>query len=351
MTVATPSATLREDILRMAPVWCVVSATALFALLGMRHFAEGHLRQAIVSTPDACAYAEVHLTRGRQLMAQLREQGGTRILETLRPEEASLGILKDSPIVTEARQSFVTARNLCPSNVEVLSYLATIEWYAGDRATCYHYLAEYLVSQNRLEEAEVNFRIALDAEPDHAAALTGLAQALRRQGRTAEALDLLLPRADSLQETVDGRLALGLVFAARGESLRAWDLLGSVLDAFPGDSELMRVYTQVARTLGRQAEGAETLMAVDQAGRRLSPILFHHAAILYSDLADLPNEERALARALDLNPTNVALWVSYAIVLHRQNKGAAAQDAIRRASDIDRQYVLQRLADAGITNR
>jgi tetratricopeptide (TPR) repeat protein len=342
---------LLADLRRMAPVWGIVAGTAVLATLGMRAAAEHHLRAALAASPNACAYAAVHVARGINLVDQMREQGGAVILESLKPGDPSLGVLRDRPVVAEARAAFRKAIALCPDLVEAHTQLALAEWYGGDLAACYLALARALVLQQRPAEAIINYRLALETAPDSIDALAGLSMALRRAGNRREALDLLLPRLEAVEAVPSGRAALGLALAANGEHRRALDPLRAALADSPADSDLIRALADSAIAVGEERSAADFLLQLAGPEGRLTAVGYHHAAILYGRLGDLQAEANALRNAVRLAPNNVGLRTSLAICLHRLGNTAAARDEIRRAMEIDIRYVLERIRESGVDPR
>lgn len=335
----------------MAPVLALVLGTAAVAALSMRFIGERHLKVALAATDNACDYADVYMARGTVLMERLRERAGHIIVESIAPDDPSLGVLEGDSLVEDAREAYERAVELCPDKAEAYMQLAVVEWYGGRELSSYLHLGSYLLRNDRPDEAAINYRVALEQDPGSLPARIGLARALRETGRAGEAMELLAPHGDELRGNAEGLITLGLVSMDSGRPEEAWDALRTGLELSPANREALLAMSALASVLSRDEEVANFFHTLDEGGRRGHPQGFHLASIHFRILGDHAMEERALRKALALAPNQVSLHFDLAVALHRQGKRSAARDAVRRALEIDSGHVLARIEESGVDPR
>ncbi|MDQ1081654.1 cellulose biosynthesis protein BcsC [Pseudoroseomonas cervicalis] len=150
----------------------------------------------------------------------------------------------------------------------------------AERAEAEALLAELLLRRGDWPGAELHYRAALERRPFLPTALAGLAEALQRQGRVAEAGSLAALRGRLLEGSAAQRAE-----ALRLESLRAGDaesaagLLRAALAAEPGNPWLR---LDLARALARQGMAGE-IPALLPAGEGAAPDTLQAAALLAAD--------------------------------------------------------------------
>ncbi|MDP3854410.1 tetratricopeptide repeat-containing sulfotransferase family protein [Phenylobacterium sp.] len=223
----------------------------------------------------------------------------------------------------------------------------------GTLATALAHAARLLPSNPDLAEAQS--REILKVAPQHPDAVTLLAAALRRQGRSGAALEVLGPAAEArpdlaqLQfETALARMALGdgpaaiialnRVVALAPDHAQAWRALGDQLTLADRHEEADAAYARHIKASTRDPRLIEAATALCDnrlavAERLLRTFLKAHptdvGAIRMLAEAGLrlgryDDAEALLARALELAPSFAAARQNYATVLYRQNKAAQA---------------------------
>lgn len=231
--------------------------------------------------------------------------------------------------------------------------LTTIAEPLGALQTALARAARRLADEPSLAEAEA--REILAAAPGQPEARLLLGVALRRQGRAADALDVLRPLADAHRNAAPVQLELGLSCAAAGQGTaavaaltratalapdhaQAWRALGDALALAGEDERADAAYMRHIRASVRDPILVEAATALGDnrlaaAERLLRDFLKRHptdvAAIrmlaeLGVRLGRFDDAENLLARCLELAPSFAAARHNYATVLYRQNKPAEA---------------------------
>lgn len=183
------------------------------------------------------------------------------------------------------------------------------------------------------EEAIVPLRNALRLEPDPALQLQ-LAQTLRRAGRTAEALDVATAAAAARPaDLLPERLRISLLLDLERD-LEALDALAAFLQRQPGDVDALTLYGDilVRSTLGfdaRIAAAAAYRQALAHQPEDLA--LLRRLIPLYSELGLNAEAVALLDGAADAVRTDIELALWRGRLLSRQQKYAAAREALEEA--------------------
>lgn len=217
-----------------------------------------------------------------------------------------------------------------PSRAEQVLRPLTGEAYA-DRLLASGLLAEALRRQGKAAQAEAVYRTILASAPNQAEAQQGLVQSLLDQGRTAEA-ETVASASTALQPDASGQNVLrGRIDHERANQLWAnGDLSGantafeSALAAAPSDPWVRLDFARFLAGQG-EAQAAEGLMTPVAAGTLPEQI---HAAAVFADQQGRPAEALALiSRAGRLTPEMAALKgrleIDAAIDQARQGGGVA----------------------------
>ncbi|WBV42583.1 cellulose biosynthesis protein BcsC [Pseudoroseomonas cervicalis] len=204
----------------------------------------------------------------------------------------------------------------------------------AERAEAEALLAELLLRRGDWPGAELHFRAALERRPLLPTALAGLAEALQRQGRLAEAGSLAALRARLLEASAAQRAeALRLDSLRAGDAESAAGLLRAALAAEPGNPWLR---LDLARALARQGLAAE-IPALLPAGEGASPDTLQAAALLAADAGRSAEAalllERIPARLRSAEAVRLARRVRLNLLLAEAAEPAAyghAAEAARR---------------------
>lgn len=348
---STPPPPILGDLRRMAPVWGIVCVTAIAAVFSMRAIGERHLRTAIESSSSACEYAQIYMSRGSVLMERIRGDVAPVILENIRPGDPSLGALAGDPLLDDARVAYSRVRELCPVEVEAAMYLAVIEWYDGNETASYLHLGDYLLATGRLEEAIISYDVTMEHDPESIEARIGMTTALVDAGRIQDALEVVEDHRGPFTELAAGQFALGYLEASVGAPETAVEHLKAGLLEVPSETKAIRLLYRLAMGTEMAPDVARFLHQLDRTGKRTHIEGFHVASLLFSEVGNYEDAERALRKALALGPNQVVLHFDHAVALHRLGRRNAARDAIRRALEIDSSRVIAMIEESGVDPR
>lgn len=343
---------LGDDLRRMAPVWGIVVGTAVVAVFAMRYVSMNFLTNALTVGRSGCEYAELYVASGRKRLEGLRTQGAELRAKAPDLSQPSLGLLAGKPALEVALADFRKATDLCAVNAEAHYFLSTGEWYAGNASAAYYHLGLWQQLGGQVEGAVVSLQTALDNDPENADAQRALARAYRELGRNADALLLVEKNAGQFESTPGGRIAAGMVFAAAGRTAEAEKLLREGLKDNPTDIPAMRELVTLMQGRKAYSEAGDFLYSLGEGSKMVVIDSYHQSAICYGLAGDLPNQEKALRRGMELGGgNNVNFLFDLAVNQYKQKRPAAARDELRRAMDRDTNFVLQRIKETGVDPR
>lgn len=339
----------KADLRRMAPVWIIVTVTAIVAVLSMKFVSMNYLSNVITLNQSGCDYAALLMERGRMDLRSLREDVAELRIQSRDLTQDSAGILAGDPRVSRAMAEFEEAARLCPSNEEAFRMLSLLYWYDGQPAAAYTALANALVREEKLPVAQLNFEKALEADPQFAGALKGLADLHIQQNRPGEALEIAEANQDSIAQLTGGKNTLGLIYSANGLTQEAEEYLKKGLMESAGERMPLLRLASIFQTSQRFKEGGDFFMEVGESSPAVIAEVFHNAAILYAQGGYLEEEEEALRKVLDMAQNNAAIHFELAVNLHNQGRKQAAADRLRLAMDYSVTVVNQRINNVGFT--
>ncbi len=198
------------------------------------------------------------------------------------------------------------------------------------RARGHHNLAMARQRQGRLDLAAARFRIALQVEPGHVAAMNGLGNVLRREGRPAEAGALFRRAIERSPGFLEPRINLGNLALDRGDFVGAELLYRDVLRLAPNDATARYNLAKALEEQERWRDAIveyESLIAVNPANAEVVNDL--GAARLLG--GDAEAAEIEFRRAVALRGDWETPWYNLGLALESQGRGVEAGDAFRRA--------------------
>lgn len=335
---------LREDLLRLLPVWTLVTGTALVVTLGMRVVGGWHLERAMAGNRNACAYADIHHAGASQRMKALLGEASKERLALGDLSRPSVGSLSGDPVLAEIREYLEKALALCPNHAASTRDMAIVEWYAGNEGEALYRLGRFEQLDGRHEEALFALRLAADAAPGDPRIPVAQAASLLELDRPGEALALVEGRTEELRAVENGPAVVGRLFVRLGRLAAAEPYLREALLRNSSDNATLLNAFFVFDGLSKEREGADFLMSLGEGGRRTIPATYDIAASLYRELRDHESEAEALEQALALFPNSAALRWRYALALNRLGRISAARDEVARAMEADPRFVLAQLA-------
>jgi len=234
------------------------------------------------------------------------------------------------------------AIKLCPNMAEAHHNLAILQYRAGqmeqakvsftsaiesrDDPEFRIGLARLFLAQEDLKGAEDQYRAVLSRLESHPRATQGLAAIYDRQGRTAEAGDLLKKALEANSRDAGLLYALGLIELRQGDSSQAESTFRRLLSVQPTHAGGA---LQLAVLIGQKGQRDES----EEAVKLLRQLLDANPAdisalralgLQQQRLGNPENSEISLARALDLDPGDLRTKINLALVRLELNKPALA---------------------------
>lgn len=328
----------------MAPVWGIVTATAVIVALSLRTMAVHHLQRTMLAEENACVYADVHFTAARGLLHGILDKVADERAAAGNFNVESLGGLAGDPLAEEAREKLLRAVEICPQHALAHRLLSQVEWHLGNEAHARQFLGDFYRLDRRFPEALMAYEMAGQISPNAPGVVIGKTLTLMELNRGGEAVRIVDQNREVMEGSTAGRLAAGRVLGAAGRLGDAEALLRRGLVENPTDAPALLEFYWVSRRQNKWQEGADFLMALGSDGKRTVPEAYHLAAAMYRELQNFPRESEALRRALRLFPNNVAIRWELAVSLHRQGRTTEARDEVKRAMDYNTPFVMERLA-------
>lgn len=328
----------------MAPVWGLVTVTAVIVALSLRTMAVHHLQNTMLAEENACVYADVHFTAARGMLHGILDKVAEERASSGNFNVDSLGGLAGDPLAEEAREKLLRAIEICPQHALAHRLLSLVEWHLGNEAPARQYLADYYRLDRRYPEALMSYELAEQAAPETPGVVIGKTLTLMELDRRNEAVRTVDANRELMEASTAGRLAAGRVLGAAGRLGEAEALLRQGITENPTDAAALLEFYWVLRRQDKWQEGADFLMALGSDGKRTVPEAYHLAASMYRHLENFPRESEALRRALRLFPNNVAIRWELAVSLYRQGRTTEARDELKRAMDYNTPFVMERLA-------
>ena len=137
-------------------------------------------------------------------------------------------------------------------------YVATLA-YTADRPEARAALGTFLARLGRFDDAQASFAQALTLDPDHLPAILNAADALRTQGRDAEALQMLRQGLARAPKNAPLHHALGLALVRQNQPAQALKELEFAVRLAPDEPRYTYVYAVALNSSGRPAEAIKIL--------------------------------------------------------------------------------------------
>jgi tetratricopeptide (TPR) repeat protein len=208
-------------------------------------------------------------------------------------------------------------------------------------------LGSYALSRSRLEEAEREFRRALELDAALPAARFGLGVTLRRAGR----LDQAEAAFEALAEIDPGHPGLALergqLFEARGQADRAVEYYRAALHESPEDRNLMLRLGGAEVAAGEYDAAEETLADVQRQGPPSAEAEHFIGRIAFAR-GQYPEAEQHFNRSISLDSTRgeFYMWSGWAALMDNDIGTALSQEdeALRRDASLGDAYYVRGVA-------
>ena len=184
---------------------------------------------------------------------------------------------------------------------------------------------------HNVAEAEARYRRALERDEAFESALAALARLLVKNGRTAEAYELLDEAPAGVhRDSAAIATAEAEAHVAVGRDDEALTLLEKTRSAFPENTRVLALLGPLYARKGRIDAAVSTLEAAQSLGET-SPDIGRNLAILYLRLGKSGEAIRQLERARETAPDSPAIWYSLGNAYFQTGAKVKAVDAFERA--------------------
>ena len=197
------------------------------------------------------------------------------------------------------------------------------------------------IERSLYDDAEREFRLALEIEPGNQEALAGLGRVQVRRGAYSEAVPLLERATHVSTQMVSSFRALGDAYAALGETEKAAVAYRQAVALAPGDTEVRLSLARSLTEIGEYTEAA----AICTGAVRLAkgqPValaaIYRQMGEVYSRAGKSPEAVSALYKALELAPRDVETARALATSAVRSGlyaEAATALDRVLRMAPLD----------------
>lgn len=200
--------------------------------------------------------------------------------------------------------------------------------------------ADYL-ERSLFDDAEREFRLALEIEPENQAALAGLGQVQVRRGSYSEAVPLLERATRISSQMVSSFRALGDAYAALGETEKAAVAYRQAVALAPGDTDVRLSLARSLTEIGEYSEAASICAAAIRLAKGQPGTLaaiYRQLGEVYSRAGKSPEAVSALYKAAELAPRDVETVRALATSAVRSGlyaEAAAALDRLLKIAPLD----------------
>lgn len=197
------------------------------------------------------------------------------------------------------------------------------------------------LARSQYDDAEREFRLALEAEPGNQEALAGLGQVQVRRGSYSEAVPLLERATKISTQMVSSFRALGDAYAALGETEKAAVAYRQAVALAPSDTEVRLSLARSLTEIGEYTEAAAICTAAIRMSRgqpATLALIYRQLGEVHSRAGKAPEAVSALYKALELAPKDIETARALATSAVRSGlyaEAAGALDRVLKMSPLD----------------
>jgi tetratricopeptide (TPR) repeat protein len=205
-----------------------------------------------------------------------------------------------------------------------------IEKYQPEQADFYFQLAEAYWNQQKLDEALVWYKQAVQHDPKHLIALRNYATVLAEAGKHTEAEQVVRQALEVAPGDPKGLNNLGDVLVTLGRAAAAIPVLTKSLEGDPDSPEALQ---NLARAYGETGDTAKAVEAARQAIRVQPDFDAAHNTLanLLVEQGQLAEAEQEFRKALELDPKSAIAHYNYANLLVAREQFSDAERQLREA--------------------
>jgi len=197
------------------------------------------------------------------------------------------------------------------------------------------------LERSQFDDAEREFRLALEIEPENQAALAGLGRVQVRRGAYSEAVPLLERATRISSQMVSSIRALGDAYAALGETEKAAVAYRQAVALAPGDTDVRLSLARSLTEIGEYSEAASICTAAIRMAKGQPATLaavYRQLGEVHSRAGKFPEAVSALYKAAELAPRDVETARALATSAVRSGlyaEAAAALDRLLKMAPLD----------------
>lgn len=190
-----------------------------------------------------------------------------------------------------------------------------------------------LLQRGLLDDAEHEFRLALEADPNDLGALSGLGQVEAARGKFSEAVPYLERATRVSSQMVSAFRSLGDVYAATGDPNRAATAYRQAVALAPADIDMKLLLAHSLMEIGEYPEARDACASAIRLAKGNAPALaqsYRQLGEVHSHEGRIPEAMATLYKASELSPRNVDIARGLALCAVRGGLYAEAVAAYYR---------------------
>jgi tetratricopeptide (TPR) repeat protein len=193
--------------------------------------------------------------------------------------------------------------------------------------------ADQYFAQGKYGESEIEYKNALQGDPLNARAIGRLGIIYYEQGSIAKAIPFLLKGHQLDPDSLELRIKLGQISAAKGEFKDAREEALFILDRDPRDPEAPVLLAEVATTPKEIAEAQSRIEKLTTGPEKTGPILVAMANLEFKQ-KNPDAAEASLRKALSVDPKSSSAEFALGTLLWLKNDKAGADQALGAAASL-----------------
>lgn len=322
---------LSRDLARIVPVWVLLMAVAIGALLWLRSSGSRLVERLAYTSPNA---RDLALTwRGDGAEGWRRAAQRVAQLRAADPSTTTTAILRNDPELRKAREALEKSLTYSSEFPDVTTMLADLALWGGNESEAWVWRGRAALRAREFERALMNFDVASSLTLPQAEIETGRLEALIGLNRLEAATTMTLHWNPELKTAQYHWLRAELArrkgdFTVRAEALK--DAVAKDVTLLPAVKDLAAIYHH-----GGQNDAARDLYERATKAIANDANLWHRYAIFARSIKDGATEERALRAGLAVSPNSPVLNKELGEYYVSVNDSARASRYLRRATELD----------------
>ncbi len=215
-------------------------------------------------------------------------------------------------------------------------YKLALEADPNDVATHYNY-GNLLKNMGRMEEAEDQYKLALEADPKNVSALSNYGILLYKIGRLEEAEDQYKLALEIDPNDAATLSNYGILLKNMGHLEEAEDQYKLALEADPNNAATHHNYGNLLKNMGRLEEAEDQYKLALEADPKNVSALSNYGLLL-DDMGRFGEAENHYKLALETDPNDEITYSNYGNLLYRTDRLEEAEEQYKIAIKLDPKY-------------